>query len=870
MAKEASFREAYKIGLESTLNDNVTLPLVYVSSSGRGKGELMNLLRDSLSSKQARVYTVKSPRIYEMRAYEPLLLLLDQITGSTTVTTDEEEIIGIFKKSVSDGERHVIIVESLNNMAQISFGLFLRIIVELSGLSNVKFIATAFEDEAIKDNLVLQLEALNSLEIVRIMHPDQDDMEFILKEWGYKLPDEVVVTLYQMTDANIAQVRYSLLYYESIGYIDARKTMSEVMLRYIPVPPTMDAFYETMVTSLAPDEIEILYLILTMDGRVKEDQLGTYTEIPQERISQIVTKQIKRRMISDIGNYLSISSLQFMDFLSNSQHNVVLDKIAETIVRHKRFEDLPSAMALMLLVRSGDADRLISYLNSKGEKILSGLSSYDFFLRYLDSGLKMIGPEGETVIRPLICKAYYLSGRLHESIDCLDLYFKRHPKTNDLILLEANCMLLLGDTKGPMKIIEEIEKSAQESEELKLKTLILKGNVQLASLDYSSAENTFKSVLEIASEAKDLGSAASALLSLGNLSLSRFSLDEGERNLNKALEYARSSGSQEIQLKVLNNLAVLNDYRGNYVKSVELYKKVLDLSIHTGDLRARAYATFNLFETSENIGEMWNCRNYIDVEEKLVKLVGDGRISYFFNRSAARFYVLEMEMDKALVYSGRALTFAEESGNLQWIEIAKGLNGVIHGLSGETIDSEITNFLLKEYQEPEDFLSYYYIIAGLYFEVIGDKEKRNKALSNMDRFSENVKEYFARHASLFVQTLTKVAENEPLKGIEIFKGAFEEDTGIVVINMIKELIEGYEKIGFAQMNDFRKHTKFIIEKYKNRVSQIFILLVLYLELSVLRVTGYDEALTEDLESIEAMHLPSRVMDRVRSDSGIVK
>lgn len=867
MRRDANIRDAFETGIKYVKGEIQGNPIVLAGTRGTGKNEVLNLIRSRINAGDIRVCFVKCTPSPETRAYEPVIILAEQLTGKFIDALDGMEIISIFRSALENGEKVAFMVEDVTNMTGLSLNLFLGLVSEFSKRPNVKFLMSAVSDGEIDERLIDQLETINPVEIVRILSPMKEDMEFLMREWGYKLPNEVIETLYSMTDANMELVRYSLLYYESTGYINEDKSMNEVMLRYIPLPPTMEIFFDAMVGKLGGTEMEILYLILVLEGSATSDRIADLIGESPGKVSAHLASLKEKRMVSETGNYFTIPSNQFREYLSNSNHSELIDKLAERLSSNHKYEVLPPPVALAILTRAGDADNIIAYLKERGENLINYFPSYGAFLQQLESSLNIVGPEGEPVIRPLICVAYFHSGRIRECISCIDAFFREHHETADLMLLKGRALLVLGSTGEAMVIAENSLKAEGASVPVKLGASMLIGRVQIAERKFDEAEATLRESLDQARTLEDECAIAELLNSLGIVELDRFSLEKASALFNDALSSARVCRDYRVLLRILNNLAITYDYSGKYGNAISLYTEVVELSIFLGDIRARAYATFNLFESYELTGERKRSMEMAAIEEKLLALMDESAISYLFYRSAARFYAFELEMDKAIECCSKAIKYAGITGHAQWIDIANGLNGIIRGISGEKVDDATLDLITKEYQEIEDFLPFYYGLGGFFLELAGRSDLRRKAFGNIIKSTENAKEYASKAASLLARMISEIFENRPQDAMNILKNDFPADSGISVMTMMHDLYEELEKSGIARPEEYSKSVDRIIERYREKISPLFISLIFITKMSLLRMADRSYDLSGEMKAMESLRLPARILTRAQKHFG---
>ncbi len=867
MRRDSNIRDAFETGLEYVKGEIPGNPIVLAGTRGTGKNEVLNLIRSRIPEGDIRVCFVKCIPAPETRAYGPVIILAEQLTGKFIDALDGMEIIGIFRSALEKGDKVAFMVEDITNMTGLSLDLFLGLVSEFSRRPNIKFLMSAVSDGEKDERLIDQLDTISPVEVVKILPPLKEDMEFLIGEWGYKLPNEVIETLYSLTDANIELVRYSLLYYESTGYINESKSMNEVMLRYIPLPPTMEIFYDAMVGKLGNTEMEILYLILVLEGSATRDRIVDLIGESLGKVSAQLASLKEKRMVSETGNYLTIPSNQFRDYLSKSNRSEIIEGIAEKLSSNHKYETLPPPVALAILTRSGDADNIVAYLKERGENLINYFPSYGAFLQQLESSLNVVGQEGDPVIRPLICKAFFHSGRIRECISCIDAFFREHHETADMMLLKGRALLVLGSTGEAMSIAENTLKAEGASVPVKLGASMLIGRIQLTERRLDEAEATLRETLDLARRLEDECAIAELLNSLGIVEMDRFSLDKASVLFNDALSSARACRDYRVLLRILNNLAVTYDYSGNYRNAITLYTEVVELSLFLGDIRTRAYATFNLFESYELIGERKRSMEMADIEEKLLALMDEPTLSYLFYRSAARFYAFELEMDKAIEYSSKAIKYADITGHAQWIDIANGLNGTIRGISGEKVDDAVFELVTKEYQEMEDFLPFYYGLGGFFLELAGRSDLRRKAFGNIIKSTENAKEYASRSASLLARAISTIFENRIQDTIDILRNDFPADSGISVMAMMHDLYAELEKSGIANPGEYSKSIDEIIEKYREKISPLFISLVLITKMSLLRMTDRSYDLSGEMNAMESLRIPARILARAQKHFG---
>lgn len=861
--REHDLREIYNIVTGSLSDPAHFRPLIIRGNSGMGKSEVLRLIYDRAKELGFTCSSVKCLPVPEARQFDQTIQLVEQAFGIHIIGIDEQEIMDNFRKHISSKHPVLFVLEKMNNMTNPSLGLLTKLITEKTNNHHVLFVGSLDVDT--KNDTVISrlLETTGYFDFIEVKKTSQMDVDFLLRAWGYRLTSEINEALYTMTDGKVDLLRYCLLYYESNGFINAEKSVNESMLRYLPMPPPLDSFYSAQIASLEATDRDVLYLTLIMQGNLRNEEVPDLLEIDSNAAKASVRKLIQEQMIIREGDFIAIANNQLRDFLNTARFADSLERISKQIVRAKSFDKLPASVRMALLNRSEDPDSIVNFVSENGEQILKAFNSYDVLLDELNRAIAITGKKGEKIITPVLCTAYYYSGRIPESINCMERYLKKFKHSNSLMLTYGLALLSLGREEDAMNIVKELEKEGHLEEIEAIKVKMLRGNILLNKRDNSEAEKIFKDALALSENAGDRELMGNAINSLGVIALNRFELDNAEKYFHTALEIAENGKYKDLKLRVSNNLAVLNDYRGRYDNAIEFYRDVIDQSIFTGNIRARAIATFNLMELYEITGDLWNSRNYLSIEEKLIDIVRDEALSYLFYRSAAKSYFQDLDMDSAKKYAETAKKISENIEFSQWKDIAEGMLLIIDGLTNDRYDDRAPQYIVKEFREPEDFLPYYYAFGGFYFEHFGKTEYRNKTTVLIEHFGKDSNEYFSRSVVPVVRSITQASEGNLMDAISSLMNASKHSSGIAVMDFLRDIFQVISRMMDGAISDPRESLEEVRKAYSEKIPKIFIGISLFIEVMLRRLNDPSASVSDLIAETDKMSLPAATVRYIR-------
>ncbi len=866
--REYDLRQIYDLIINSLSDAANFKPLIIRGKSGVGKSEVLGLIYNKAKELGITASFAKCLPVPEARQFDQTVQLIEQAFGITIREIDEESILEKFRKNIKRTHPVLFLLEKMNNMTNPSLGLLMKLITEKSSFPSVLFLGSLDVNSSSDEMISKVLETTDRFDFIQVKKTSQGDVDFLLRSWGYRLPAEINEALYTMTDGKVDLLRYCLLYYELNGFINAEKSVNESMLRYLPMPPPLDSFYDVQMASLSDTDRDVLYLALVMHGNLKSAEIADLLEIDGNSAMKSLKKLVQEQMVIREGEFIAIANNQLRDFLKAAKFAVDIENISRRIVKAKSFERLPVSVRMTLLNRSEDPDSIVNFLAENGDDILRGFNSYDVLLDELNKSLALTGKKGERVITPILCSAYYYSGRIPESINCMERYMKKFKPANSHMLIYGLSLLSVGREEDALRAVEELENNGSLTEEENIKAKMLRGNVMLSRRENAEAEKVFEATLQLSEKLGNKELMANSINSLGVVALNRFDLDRAEKYFYRALQIAEEVRYNDLKLRVSNNLAVLNDYRGRYDHAIEFYREVIDQSIFTGNLRARSIATFNLMELYEIVGDLWSSRNYLDIEEKLIDIVRDETLSYLFYRSAAKSFLQDLRLDYALKYAIAAKEIAERIGLGQWNDIAKGLIIIIDGLQNDRYDEAAPNYILKEFNEPEDFLPYYYAFGGFYFEHFGMVDYRNRTTKLIEDFGMKSNEYFSRSVIPVVRSITMASEGRLMDAIDMLMSASKHSSGIAVINFLEDIFKIINQTMNGEISD--PHVFFVRTRkdYSEKVPSIFIGISLFIEIVLRKLEDPSAQITYLIDEMEKIAIPAATKRYLRNRFGV--
>ena len=300
--------------------------------------------------------------------------------------------------------------------------------------------------------------------------------------------------------------------------------------------------------------------------------------------------------------------------------------------------------------------------------------------------------------------------------------------------------------------VDRYEESIHTCEEiLAMKDLNPEDEAELyitLSMDYSYLNN-IPLAEEYARKAMEVGKTenldsvtADSYHSLGAVKTRRFDLQGGLECFKQSLEINQKLKRFEKELLNLNNIAIIYSYWGRFDEAAGILTEIIEKSYMSGDMVARAYATYNLCEMYFNANQFDKFKLYFQGEAGLVKLVNESNLSFSFFRFGATVLLNLFNIKASLTYADELIKLAAASHDRNKERMAMGIKLVGEAFKEGRIFPEMDDILFTEFNIPDDYLPTWYAIAGIYFSLRGFEDKARTCYERSENSAKALGDFF--------------------------------------------------------------------------------------------------------------------------------
>ena len=745
MVMKASLRDCFSYARNSFADPDKGSIITISGDKGHGKGELISILESEAIAMGITVFRASAlpgPEVIRFHVFNELLNRMSGEVDSRGAT----EIISSFERFFSKNSRAIILIENIGNFSQPCRDLFFYfcdlalkfksvVVTTISGDSTASQADQTFVNELFNDQRIHGIELLK---------PSDDDVFFIFNKQGYHLPEDFLKDIYRMTDS-ISLVKYSIFYYEEIGLIGKDKMINDALYRFTPVPPTVEAFYQSIFNAFSETELLVTDLVFLSGQLVSLDLIGKVLGLQHEDLQKAVKRLSGIGVLDFDGNLVSFGSFQFRNFYAEQRREGDFSGLMHRLEEVNTMESLPIITRLNLFLESGQVDQIGKLIVAEGQVLLDRLYSPETLLGLMNRIRPMLSdPLAGKICEMLTCQCYYEMGYSSEAQKCYEEgnFGDIDPVTPKINL--ARIYDTAGDSKKASSVLDELLSRPNLTAREKATALNARAVMYNHEREYDMAESTVDQALALSDSDEMRDQYSVALSTKGTVLVNLGNYVDAMDFFSRSYELAEKLGLKSQSIRNLNSMAVLHDYNGDYEKAISLYKEVVDASYLIGDMRIRAYSIYNIMELGDLIGRYSIFDSYIYTEKNLLKVIRDPYHSYRFHRFLSKHYTEFFDYGKAMEEADESLGIATEIGDTQWIDMSRGLKAQLEVLSGKTVSQELMSLLDREFESIDDFLPFYYLNSIIYFISRNEEERLSRVARILKEQSEKSHDYYSR------------------------------------------------------------------------------------------------------------------------------
>ena len=268
MPKLLTFRESFAMVESSVQEGRSGIIVLLMGTQGYGKGEFSSLIRKKLSGKGFSVMQYRAVSGAERNPYSIFESMFSQV-GESHHFQDKGEILKRLEKYLaSHSSGTLIVVENVHNLLNESLDVLIDAVPIVRKYRAVLTGTTIIVDETNLDlkMLINHLVEKTGTELVQLKEPDFTDLQLIANENGFFIPDGLLKDLFAMTRGSISLFKNAIIYYQKVGIIDSDGRINESVSRFLPIPPSQDVFYESVIGQLSSRQRFILDTLTVLGG----------------------------------------------------------------------------------------------------------------------------------------------------------------------------------------------------------------------------------------------------------------------------------------------------------------------------------------------------------------------------------------------------------------------------------------------------------------------------------------------------------------------------------------------------------------------------------------------------------------------------
>ena len=317
---------------------------VLLGKEGTGKTQLLDDLEEHARSCKYRVYRTRSYSSNEALMYQAYNELLNQFNGEFK-ERPLPEIVDTFSNIYPEKAKKILfIIDGLENMLQLSreFFIYLSRIAARLGFS---IFGTITEDYVEDGHSIVRFLNLISneayIQLVNFEKANIEDIKFLLKEMGYKLPVSFVQEVFRLTNGNVRSLSYTLRYYQDQGIINDRQELEEVTYRYFPIPPSSELRFEQIIKELNSEERSILEVVSLIQEELSPSFIAQLTQMDRKMVLDALEKLRSFGLVMANNLNYSIINSRLSEIVMKSIYSKGGYIISEDFVKQAVFQNLP-------------------------------------------------------------------------------------------------------------------------------------------------------------------------------------------------------------------------------------------------------------------------------------------------------------------------------------------------------------------------------------------------------------------------------------------------------------------------------------------------------------------------------------------------
>lgn len=736
-----NFRDAYAY-FKSQSEKNLLKGESYVltGKEGTGKSRIIDHLAKIVARDGNKVFRARSFSSSEALMYQVYNDLLNQLLGRFKERT-LPEIVEAFTALEPDSiNGSLFVIDGLENMMQGPRELFIYI-ARVASKKGFTLFGTITDDFVEDEGSIFRF--LNLVESEQFIHranfekPNMEDIKFLLDLEKYNLPSSFVQELYRLTNGNIRSLRYTLKYYRDQGIINEKNSLEEVTYRYFPIPPSTEIRFEQIIRGLTEKQRDILEVVSLIQEDISPGFVSELVQMKRVDVIEALERLTELGIVTRINLNYSIVSSRVSEIVLKLVYSSPGYIISDSFIGQPTFRKLPFITRLKTFELRKDVSSIEEIVNSDWRPFLDRISYIAFSHDLFRDLQKMVtGKEAKAHLALMVAQAMINVGDYDGAMEIFTSPEVTEVEPVYTKLSEAKLLQKLDKLNKSIEGCKEILKMPDLTPYDRTSATIL------LAINYSFS-NKVEEGIAVAQEAHGMAMEHSFndLLSdangtLGTLMVKKFDLKKALEYYQKSMELAQENKFFDRELLMLNNVAIIYSYWGQFEKAAKMLVEIIEKSYMSGELLSRAYATYNLCEIYYDVDKVDDFRTYFPSAAGLVRLVGEGNLSYPFFRFASQVSLDFFIGQSAIKYTEELLKVTKSLGNKERESIARGLYLLAQPKLSKSLMEELEQLFSRDMGEVDDFLPIWYLFAGVHFCLTGDTKKANEAFERQKKAAE--------------------------------------------------------------------------------------------------------------------------------------
>lgn len=767
MERLLSYSGAYNHLLRSFVSeptDDVTF--IIQGRRGYGKSVILSQLAEILKNKGENVYWSEANLVSEVFRLSPFNDILNQATKTErerTLKEIVEEFSTIFRDTP---HRNVIIIEGIDRM-EIQSRDFFYYLARSGKRSN--YILVGSVSDSSEDNSLATVPLPSSfnvsIEIIRLKRPELEDFKFYLKLAEYKIPDSFLQELNRLVDGSFEMLFYSLKYYKEQGIINNQNELQEASFRYFPIPPGVEIFYRRALEALGEKETRIMQILAILNEDLNVDYLAEITGQDKISLLKTIDDLTARNLISVKNLNLRIGSQRLSELIIENMSSSSGQMVLQSFIDSKTYENLPFITKLKTLLKVKDRKMIETTVLSQWSKVYdSGLFysvASDFFIS-LEKQVR--DPAAKNALRIMAADTLFNENQLNAAYDLYSTPELSEAFPGITLVGKAKILWRNNQFDQSIAMCREILNSTEYSDRIRGEACVILSNCYYSKGEEKTSMEFSKLAEKIAQENKLNDILADAYNSMGTLSIKSFDIESAQAFYNKSLELNRNLRRYDKILQCMNNIAILQSYRGRFEEAIDMLQGLIEESYINGDVISRGYAMYNLAEIFYFSGRLEQSLSLSGPAERLVDYLKDSNLSFPFYRFRSMFEFLAFRPGKSLNYAEKMESDAKILGNDSHVIISRAIKKLINIFIGNAKPEDLDSFFSREISDSDDFAPMWYLMGTMHFASRNRPQMAVKMSKKCDDVSSKLGDFFGNQVARVSRIIVRLT-NLDRKGI---------------------------------------------------------------------------------------------------------